>query len=65
MPTFEGSDLGCLGCGFLPPDCGCDWDDCAAYQEALANPLPAHVAPLWTPVLRRVSAPVVSVRQPC
>ena len=48
MPSSDGSDdLGCLGCGFLPPDCVCDWDDCAAYQEALANPLPAHVAPLW------------------
>ena len=48
MPSSDGSDdLGCLGCGFLPPDCVCDWDDCAAYQEALANPSPAHVAPLW------------------
>ena len=48
MPSSDGSDdLGCLGCGFLPPDCVCDWDDCAAYQATLANPLPAHVAPLW------------------
>ena len=38
MPTFEGSDdLGCLGCGFLPPDCVCDWDDSAAYQPGRAG----------------------------